>query len=124
MVRLVNEANPQILDGYSGTLFLLARKIESLNIRTVRPKIVFGTAELINNRSRQFIENVLNAPFYDQFGCSELDRTAVLQHQLETRIGRALIGGEIGHGALVTVQVADQQLRVEVVGQSPNDPEA
>jgi ATP-dependent Clp protease ATP-binding subunit ClpB len=73
----------------------------------------------ISEDARDFIAREAYDPVY---GARPLKR--YLQHQLETRIGRALIGGEIGHGALVTVQVADQQLRVEVVGQSPNDPEA
>ncbi len=73
---------------------------------------------LISDEAREFIAREAYDPVY---GARPLKR--YLQHQLETRIGRALIGGEIGHGALVTVEVADQQLRVEVAGQSAKDPE-
>lgn len=38
--------------------------------------MVFGTAELINYRDYRFIEKIFDAPYYDQFGCSEFDRTA------------------------------------------------
>jgi phenylacetate-CoA ligase len=38
--------------------------------------MIFGTAESIDTRSIKFIEQVFNAPYYDQFGCTELDRTA------------------------------------------------
>lgn len=38
--------------------------------------MIFGTAELIDVVSIEIIENVFNAPFYDQFGCVEVDRTA------------------------------------------------
>ena len=37
-----------------------------------------------------------------------------LQHELETRIGRALIGGEVRHGAAVRVDVRDGALSVDV----------
>jgi len=75
-MRLVNEAKPDILDGYSGSLLLLAKGFQKGRVETIRPRIIFGTAELIDNVSRRFIEQMFNAPFYDQFGCSEVDRTA------------------------------------------------
>jgi len=88
-IKIVNEAKPDVLDGYSGSLLLIAREIEKRGsllliareiekrgLKTVNPRIVFGTAELIDDASVKFIENVFNAPFYDQFGCVEVDRTA------------------------------------------------
>jgi ATP-dependent Clp protease ATP-binding subunit ClpB len=72
----------------------------------------------ISDEARDFIAREAYDPVY---GARPLKR--YLQHQLETRIGRALIGGEIGRGALVTVEVADQQLQVEVVPPSAPDPE-
>jgi len=75
-IRLVNEAKPDILDGYSGSLLLLAKEFQKRRVKPIKPRIVFGTAELIDNVSRRFIEQMFNAPFYDQFGCSEVDRTA------------------------------------------------
>jgi len=75
-IRLVNEAKPNVLDGYSGSLLLLAKEIDRRGLKTIRPRIVFGTADLIDIDSRQFLEEVFEAPFYDQFGCAEVDRTA------------------------------------------------
>jgi len=75
-IQLVKEAKPDVLDGYSGSLLLLAREIERRKLETINPRIIFGTAELIDDRSIKIIENVFNAPFYDQFGCVEVDRTA------------------------------------------------
>ncbi|MCD4688261.1 MAG: AAA family ATPase, partial [Desulfuromonadaceae bacterium] len=72
----------------------------------------------ISDEAREFIAREAYDPVY---GARPLKR--YLQHQLETRIGRALIGGEIGRGALVTVEVADQQLLVKVTGQAAGDPE-
>ena len=45
-----------------------------------------------------------------------------LQHELETRIGRALIGGEVRHGAAVRVDVRDGALSVDV--DNPPDADA
>lgn len=75
-VRLVSEWKPDVLDGYSGSLLLLAQEFQRRGLGDVRPKIVFGTAELIDDFGRKFIENVFGAPFYDQFGCAEVDRSA------------------------------------------------
>ena len=44
------------------------------------------------------------------FGARPLKR--YIQHELETRIGRALIAGDIGDGATVTVDLEDGELRV------------
>jgi ATP-dependent Clp protease ATP-binding subunit ClpB len=46
------------------------------------------------------------------YGARPLKR--YLQHHLETRIGRALIGGDIADGALLTVDVAGEELTVSV----------
>jgi phenylacetate-CoA ligase len=75
-VKLVSEAKPDVLDGYSGTLLLLARELDRRDLKTVNPRIIFGTAELIDDASIKFIESVFDSPFYDQFGCVEVDRTA------------------------------------------------
>jgi phenylacetate-CoA ligase len=75
-VRQVEDARPNVLDGYSSSLLLLAKEVEQRKIETITPRIIFGTAELIDSLSMKYVENTFNAPFYDQFGCSEVDRTA------------------------------------------------
>jgi phenylacetate-CoA ligase len=75
-MRLIAELNPAVLDGYSGSLLLIARKIEEKRLKTIRPRIVFGTADLLNSEEQQFMERVFDAPYYDQFGCAEIDRSA------------------------------------------------
>lgn len=75
-IRLINEAKPDILDGYSGSLLLLAKEVDSRKLKTIRPRIIFGTADVIDATSRTFLEKVFEAPYYDQFGCAEVDRTA------------------------------------------------
>jgi phenylacetate-CoA ligase len=75
-VKLVREAKPDVLDGYSGWLFLLAKEARKEKMEAIKPRMIFGSAEFIDTRSMRFIERSFNAPYYDQFGCSEVDRTA------------------------------------------------
>jgi len=75
-IGIINEARPDVLDGYSGSLVLIAKEVDRRALITIRPRIVFGTADLMDIASRQFIERVFEAPYYDQFGCAEVDRTA------------------------------------------------
>ncbi|MCK5628144.1 phenylacetate--CoA ligase family protein [Candidatus Bathyarchaeota archaeon] len=75
-IRQVEEARPDVLDGYSSSLLLLAKVAEQQNLTTIQPRLMFGSSESIAPRSRRYLEKVFGAPFYDQFGCSELDRTA------------------------------------------------
>ncbi|MEM7164760.1 MAG: ATP-dependent chaperone ClpB [Planctomycetota bacterium] len=58
------------------------------------------------------IEFVADSGFDPVYGARPLKR--YLQHELETRIGRALIAGEIGDGATVRVDVSGGDLRVGV----------
>lgn len=63
----------------------------------------------ISDAARDFIAREAYDPVY---GARPLKR--YLQHELETRIGRALIGGEIVQGAQVTVEVTEGRLDVQV----------
>ena len=75
-IKQVENARPDVLDGYSSSLLLLAKEVEQRKIETITPRIIFGTAELIDSLSIKYVEKTFNASFYDQFGCSEVDRTA------------------------------------------------
>jgi phenylacetate-CoA ligase len=75
-IKSVTEAEPDVLDGYSGSLLSLAREVDRKGLDTIQPRIVFGTADLIDDASVKFMERVFGAPFYDQFGCAEIDRSA------------------------------------------------
>ena len=70
----------------------------------------------ISEEARELIAEEAYDPVY---GARPLKR--YLQHELETRIGRALLGGEIGRGAVVAVGVADQKLQVEVAGREETE---
>jgi len=72
----IEKMRPEVLDGYSSSLFLLAKEIERSGSTVIKPKIVFGGAELTDNASRDFIEKTLNVPFYDQYATIEFERMA------------------------------------------------
>ncbi|MFA7398519.1 MAG: phenylacetate--CoA ligase family protein [Crenarchaeota archaeon] len=75
-IQQVIDAKPDVLDGYSGSVAMLAREAKKRNIVSIKPHLVFGNAEFIDQQSRRCIEDVFNAPYCDQFGCAEIDRSA------------------------------------------------
>jgi phenylacetate-CoA ligase len=69
-------ARPDILDGYSGSLFLLAKEVKRRGFEQIKPRLMFGSAEFIDLPSRKYMEDVFGAPFCDQYGAAEVDRSA------------------------------------------------
>jgi phenylacetate-CoA ligase len=72
----VRSLKPDVLDGYSSSILLLAKQIQKTGQKAIQPRIVFGNAEVIDGSSREYIEKVFDAPYYDQYGCVEFNRTA------------------------------------------------
>jgi phenylacetate-CoA ligase len=70
------EFKPQVLDGYSSSLALLAREVKKKGVSGINPRIIFGGAELVDSISRSTIEEVFEAPFYDQYATIEFERMA------------------------------------------------
>ena len=75
-ISILEKFQPDVLDGYASSIYLLAREIERTGNDKIRPRIIFTTAELLTEDMRKYIESVFRAPVYDQFGCVELARTA------------------------------------------------
>lgn len=67
---------PDVLDGYTSSIKLLAKEICNGNIKDIRPKVIFGTSELLDNETRKYIKSVFGVEIVDHFGCVELNRTA------------------------------------------------
>ena len=67
---------PHILDGYSGSLVLLAKEIARRGSSVIKPRLMFGNAEAIDLESRRYIEKVFGAPYCDQYGSAEVDRAS------------------------------------------------
>lgn len=75
-ISQITALKPDILDGYSGSLVLLAKEVKRRGVKSVDPRVMFGSAESIDLHSRRFLEKVFDAPFYDQYGAAEVDRSA------------------------------------------------
>ena len=75
-LSVIDKFKPEILDGYSSSLSLLAREVRKKGVSGINPRIIFGGAELIDDVSRNVIEDVFEAPFYDQYATIEFERMA------------------------------------------------
>ncbi len=75
-ISSIEKLGPDVLDGYSNSLFLVAEEAEKKEIETIKPRFVMGGAELIDGSSRRFLERVFDAPFYDQYASEELQMIA------------------------------------------------
>jgi phenylacetate-CoA ligase len=72
----ISAIKPDVLDGYSGSLVLLAKELDRRGLNVIRPRLMFGNAEAIDLESRRYIEKVFGAPYCDQYGSAEVDRAA------------------------------------------------
>jgi len=75
-IRLLEEMQPRVIDGYPSALYLLAREMKRTGRKTINPEIIFSTAEHLSPEMREGIESTFGIRMYDQFGCVEMGRTA------------------------------------------------
>jgi phenylacetate-CoA ligase len=75
-ISSIKALKPSVLDGYSSSLSLLAKEVKRRSIDMVNPKMIFGGAELLDDVNRRNIEDVFNAPLYDQYATIEFERMA------------------------------------------------
>jgi phenylacetate-CoA ligase len=67
---------PTVLDGFPSSLRLLAIQHQRHSDPQIHPRIIFGSGELIDKPTIAVIEQTFNAPYFDQYGCTEIDRSA------------------------------------------------
>jgi phenylacetate-CoA ligase len=75
-LRKVQELNPDVLDGFPSALFLLAKDYEQYGGAPIAPRLVFGSGELVDKHTIQYIEKTFQSRYLDQLGCTEVNRTA------------------------------------------------
>jgi len=75
-ISALEKIKPGIIDGYSSSIYLLAKALRESGSDKIHPKIIYGTAELLTNEMREYINSTFGVEMYDQFGCVELGRTA------------------------------------------------
>ncbi|MBP1910656.1 phenylacetate--CoA ligase family protein [Methanolobus bombayensis] len=75
-INSLESINPNIVDGYSSSIYLLARRLKETENENINPNIIFTTSELLTDNIRNYIESFFDLKVFDQFGCVELGRTA------------------------------------------------
>lgn len=75
-ISILEKLNPDILDGVSSSLFLIAKKLNERGNKKLKPKIIYGTSEMLTKEMRDYINSVFNVEMFDQFGSVEMGRTA------------------------------------------------
>jgi phenylacetate-CoA ligase len=72
----IRQHRPDVLDGYSGSLFLIAKELEKHETLSIQPKFTIGGAEVLDKHSRSIIELAFNSPYYDQYASEEFQMLA------------------------------------------------
>ena len=75
-ISFLEKTNPDILDGYSSSIYLVANELKTQSNLRIKPKIVYGTSDLLTKKMRDVINSVFNVEMFDQFGSVEMGRTA------------------------------------------------
>ncbi|UCG30866.1 MAG: phenylacetate--CoA ligase family protein [candidate division WOR-3 bacterium] len=75
-VRMINSYKPELIDGYTSSIYTIAKYALDRNIKMHRPKKVLTTAENLYTYQREIIEGVLG-PVRDVYGCGEINGVAV-----------------------------------------------
>lgn len=74
--KIINSFKPEVIRGYSGALYELAKFIKKKNILIHRPKAIIGAAETITDVMRDVIEDTFNARLYNFYGSREVSAIA------------------------------------------------
>lgn len=75
-ISILEKLNPDVLDGYSSALYILAKELKKSPNCRIKPKIVYGTSDMLTKEMRSVINSAFNVEIYDQFGSVEMGRTA------------------------------------------------
>ena len=75
-ISFINRIKPEVLEGYSSSLFLIAKEIENTGCEIWKPRIVIGGADLLGDYEKSLIEKSFNTSFYDQYAINELEALA------------------------------------------------
>jgi phenylacetate-CoA ligase len=70
-VKKIEEFNPQYLRGYPTAFALLAEYMCEAGVKSIQPKAVFTTAEMILPAHRQIIEDAFQCKVFDGYGCAD-----------------------------------------------------
>jgi phenylacetate-CoA ligase len=71
-LETLNEFRPDVIVGYSHSLYLFARFALESGRKVWSPRGLIGTAERLLPHYRETIEAAFRAPIYDRYGCREV----------------------------------------------------
>lgn len=72
LVETVNRHRPDLVEGYVGALFEIARYVDRHGLEFHAPKALGATAAPLTREVREYVEATLGAPLHDQYRCSEV----------------------------------------------------
>lgn len=70
--RTVRRHRPGLIFGHAHSLYLLACSLKKAGITDIRPNGIISTAMLLHDWQRTVIEQVLNCPVTNRYGCEEV----------------------------------------------------
>ncbi len=70
-IDILQKLKPDVICGYPSTLALIAREVKLKEIREIRPKIIFSTAEVLDQNVRNLIKDAFVIDPFDLYGCTE-----------------------------------------------------
>lgn len=71
-IKQYNKAKPTLIQGYVGAVYEFALYLKDHNIRITPPKAVWVTSAPMNSMQRRTMEEIYQAPVYDQYGTCEV----------------------------------------------------
>jgi phenylacetate-CoA ligase len=71
-VDIINKYKPELIKGYTGSLFEISRYIEKHKLTVHSPKIISSHAETLTEEARQKIESTFGTKIYDFYGSREV----------------------------------------------------
>lgn len=70
-IKVILEFNPQIIYSYASALKNLATEIKNKEIKDIKPRIIFSTADQMTKEDREFIGSVFQADVIDYYATNE-----------------------------------------------------
>lgn len=70
-VEMLEKIQPQFIDSYPSSIYIVAKYMEENQISGIFPKAIITSAETLLDYQRETIEGVFKCPIYDQYGCTE-----------------------------------------------------
>ncbi|MDH5771011.1 MAG: phenylacetate--CoA ligase family protein, partial [Candidatus Bathyarchaeota archaeon] len=75
-VSVIKKLNPKVIAAYTSSLWLLAKAMREKRIDSIRPEVVYTSAEVLTDETRKFINDTFDLEIFDMFGCAEVGRSA------------------------------------------------